>query len=615
MRRHFVWLASKFLLIASFFLATNGCGQQSVDRASPVKRENTTQPVSSIGPGSTKSVRTVGTAKLNEIGAEASKDNFEGWESEAFTASAMRVFHHMDQWINDRNHPMEHLLGARFHATPLRPDKTEPASASTIRTWQATREQISSLRERSVDFHAAMSTWLRPFERCDEIHAKFKIVDVQVHDESAVTRQFVTLTGRASGDLARVVESHSMWLVEWTGGLEAPQIASIRLQAYEEAESDSTLFVDCTSSVIPATEKAIHQQMSLGTPQWSRRIEGHLDIHQFGHNGLAIADVNNDGLDDIYICQPGGLPNRLLVQQPDGSTRSVADNLAVDYLDNTRSAIFADLDNDGDQDLMLAQEHWVLFLENDGSGKMTERNRVRADQVFSMVAADVDNNGFLDLYLCVYNGDQEQVNEIPVPFPMYDANNGGRNRLVRNLGDWAFEDATAELGLDENNSRFSFAAHWTDLDNDGDLDLYIANDFGRNNLYENRDGHFLDIADTAGVVDAATGMSVSIGDFDRDGHSDIYVSNMFSSAGNRITGQPEFLSNSNAPIDKYKYIARGNSLFKNLGESRFDDVSETMGVTLGRWAWASQFVDFDNDGWQDLMVANGFLTGDSAEDL
>ena len=107
-------------------------------------------------------------------------------------------------------------------------------------------------------------------------------------------------------------------------------------------------------------------------------------------------------------------------------------------------------------------------------------------------------------------------------------------------GEWKFVDVTAEAGLDENNQRFSWAACWEDFDNDGDQDLYVANDFGRNNLYANQDGRFTDIAQRANVEDSASGMSAAWGDVNGDGQMDLYVGNMFSSAGGRITFQPEF---------------------------------------------------------------------------
>ena len=167
---------------------------------------------------------------------------------------------------------------------------------------------------------------------------------------------------------------------------------------------------------------------------------------------------------------------------------------------------------------------------------------------------------------------------------------GARNRLLRNEGNWAFTDVTAETGLDAHNTRFSFSAAWEDYDNDGDLDLYVANDFGRNNLYRNDNGYFTDAAAEAGVEDIAPGMSVTWGDYNRDGHADIYVSNMFSAAGNRIAFQDRFqprLDTTDRAL--FQRHARGNSLFLSRGDGTFSDTSIASGATMGRWAWAIPF--------------------------
>jgi hypothetical protein len=217
------------------------------------------------------------------------------------------------------------------------------------------------------------------------------------------------------------------------------------------------------------------------------------------------------------------------------------------------------------------------------------------------------------------------------PVPYYDANNGGRNMMLRNdsvvarprdratTGDGAtmrFRQVTTEVGLDENNRRFSYAAAWNDYDNDGDADLFVANDFGRDNLYRNDGGRFRDVAGEAGVDDVGPGMSACWGDYDNDGLVDLYVANMFSSAGNRITTQAQFHADADAAtLAQLRHHARGNSLYRNLGGGKFRDVSVDAAVTLGRWAWGSKFVDFNNDGWEDIYVANGFITQEDTGDL
>jgi len=170
--------------------------------------------------------------------------------------------------------------------------------------------------------------------------------------------------------------------------------------------------------------------------------------------------------------------------------------------------------------------------------------------------------------------------------------------------------------MEVNNTRFSLAASWEDFDNDGDQDLYVANDYGRNCLYRNDGGKFIEIAEKAGVQDIAAGMSVSWGDYNLDGLMDLYVSNMFSNAGSRVTFQRQFKQDSESQTrSMYQRHARGNTLFENVGDGSFLDVSIKAGVTMGRWAWSSKMADINNDGLEDILISNGQMTNDTADDL
>ena len=120
----------------------------------------------------------------------------------------------------------------------------------------------------------------------------------------------------------------------------------------------------------------------------------------------------------------------------------------------------------------------------------------------------------------------------------------------------------------------------------------------------------------ADVEDFNPGMSVSWGDYNRDGLMDLYVGNMFSAAGSRITHQPRFVNaNDQQPVAYIQRTARGNSLFASRGDGTFYEVSDTAAVTIGRWAWSSKFMDLNNDGWRDLYVVNGYATNDLPDDL
>ncbi len=229
--------------------------------------------------------------------------------------------------------------------------------------------------------------------------------------------------------------------------------------------------------------------------------------------------------------------------------------------------------------------------------------------------ADYDRDGFLDLYLCVYSyffGAGEDKAGTPAPY--YDARNGPPAVLFRNDGRGRFVDVTTEAGLDTGNDRYHFAAAWADYDNDGWPDLLVANDFGTKNLYRNRglrDGRvtFEDVAAAAGVLDHGAGMSAAFLDYDNDGLLDIYTGNMWSDAGLRVTSAPDFMPDAPADVRAlYRRHVRGNSLLRNRGDGHFEDKTLAARAEMGRWAWSSDALDFDNDGWEDLYVVNGMLT-------
>jgi len=472
----------------------------------------------------------------------------------------------------------------------------------------------------------ALQHLARPLAGAEEIRVAFKLFNVDQDDSSVVTIAYYQAVGFKQD---RSIQQNATWHCRWTsdepaagrdGAPFGPLLAFVEVRDYEEIEArgaeSPTQFVDCTDAVF-ATARSYRDQLCQPIDHWLERIEKRNNILLFGHHGVALGDVNGDGLDDVYLCQPGGLPNRLFIHTRGGTLDDRSTAAGVDVLDFSRSALFVDLDNDGNQDLVVSTAARILFFEGDGQGGFTLRAETKAARgSYSLAAADYDNDGDLDLFACIYHRSGDDADSFPMAVPFHDATNGGANVLLRNDGDWRFENATQEAGMDEANDRFSFAAVWEDFDDDGDVDLYIANDFGRNNLYRNDGGRFRDVAAGAGVEDIATGMSVSFADYNHDGRMDIYVGNMFSAAGNRIAFQRNFQPGASANTRaQFQRLARGNTLFANLGDGTFRDVSVDAGVTMGRWAWSSIFADINNDGWDDLLVANGYLTGSDPQDL
>ena len=231
-------------------------------------------------------------------------------------------------------------------------------------------------------------------------------------------------------------------------------------------------------------------------------------------------------------------------------TSTAAAGLGV--LERTSESLFADVDNDGDEDVILLTRTGPELFVNDGKGHFARdarafqfKQRLKGS-LTSGALADYDRDGFLDLYLCAY-GYYIGVSEDKAgpPSPYHDALNGSPNVLLHNDGHGHFVETTDEVGLDQNNDRFSFAPAWADYDEDGWPDLFVANDFGRKNLYRNEgmvNGqlHFKDVAAPAGVEDYGAGMSATWLDYDNDGHLDAYAGNMWTAAGQRVTALPGF---------------------------------------------------------------------------
>jgi hypothetical protein len=448
-----------------------------------------------------------------------------------------------------------------------------------------------------------------------------KIIGVQLDGTTAST----TLRAESNWEAGdKAVQKTSRWECQWKLTDGPPRIIAAQLESLETVHRHgSPWLVDATAGTIGHTT-AFQQQVAHGLQHWLARIETAHGMNYFSKHGVAVADVNGDGLDDVYLCQPGGLPNRLFLQNLDGTAREEAAEYGLDILDRTSSAVFADFDNDGDQDVAVATIMGVLILENAGTPPFRKRQIVPFPDIDlqGISAVDFDNDGDLDLYQVVDFASEGSRARQGLPlFVYHDARDGGANRLLQNdlrRGDpatWKFRDVTNAVGLHVNNQRHSLAAAWEDFDNDGDQDLYVANDYGPNNLYRNHSGRFEDIATSKGVVDFGSGMSVSWGDVDRDGRIDLYVGNMFSSAGSRITTQESFLPTANPDNRQlYQRFAKGNSLFLNQGDT-FLETSADARVQMGRWSWSSLFADLNNDGWEDLLVANGYITTDDTGDL
>jgi hypothetical protein len=330
-----------------------------------------------------------------------------------------------------------------------------------------------------------------------------------------------------------------------------------------------------------------------------------------GYVGVAVGDVDGDGTPDLFFtgaAPPDGASeedrSRARLYINDGTGAFVDSSLAWGFNSQTagkkdlRGPVFADYDGDGDLDLFVAALGTNLLLRHDGNSftDISEATQFGAadDESWAISLADFDSDGRLDAYV---------LNHVFPEGPDPDFNLAQpQDRLLKGLGDGSFTDWTAHLPAPDRGGA-GFVATWTDLDEDGDLDLYIANDLGPyvlpNQLFINEGSADEHLGFTRRTEDCGCGLEIAamgtaVGDYDRDGHKDLFISNLWD-AGREV-------------------------MLKGVGDGSFIDVSATVGVQraeseLRQSSWGVEFLDFDNDGWEDLFIAYSGGPGSSAEGM
>jgi hypothetical protein len=360
--------------------------------------------------------------------------------------------------------------------------------------------------------------------------------------------------------------------------------------------------------------------------KWTTMTSDHV------YPSVSVVDFNNDGWDDIFLTARWG-PTQMLKNLGDGTFVDVAESvgLKVDFLVNC--VLFVDLDNDGDKDLLMGHSlEPARYLRNDG-GVFKDVTATHSDlsedlQYFTsgIAAADVNRDGLVDVYMSSYPPLNKKdtafehhflsEKERKIYLEKRDASEkwvgtaGTANVLLMNRGGGRLERVPFDDVLSQ--WRRSYQPVWSDIDNDGDDDLYVCNDFAPDALLRNDTPRganqpvFVEITDSAMVnKGVGFGMGASFGDFDADGDLDLYVSNMFSKAGRRIVKKLDSVD------PRIQVAAAGCFLFVNSNgkfEQRAGAAVDQFHVNQVGWSYGGQWADFDNDGRLDLYVPTGFYT-------
>jgi enediyne biosynthesis protein E4 len=363
----------------------------------------------------------------------------------------------------------------------------------------------------------------------------------------------------------------------------------------------------CLAVVLAATEVAseqwfqdVTQKAGIKAKHSNRVFDNPYAKIMAGYTALgasaSVADYDGDGYDDVFVTDSKlGGKNHLYHNNHDFTFTDMAESAGVangnDEKNATADSLWFDFNNDGKPDLLVTRFGHNQLFQNMGNGKFKDVSKAAGidgyKNAITAIAFDYDRDGKLDLFVGSYFQPINIFNpNSPRFFPesFETANNGGGVTVYHNNGNGTFTDVTEKVGL--KTSGWTLDLGHADADNDGFDDLYVACDFGTDRFFHNNgNGTFTDITEKAIGIDSKKGMNVDWGDFDNDGLLDIYVTN--------ITDD---------------YMREGNFLWHNNGDLTFSDVSRETGTAETGWGWGSKFFDYDNDGWLDLYVTNGWVS-------
>jgi hypothetical protein len=485
------------------------------------------------------------------------------------------------------------------------------------------------------------------------VRGKFRGQD-QYHTDAG----FKGLAQLKNGDVAAIQGKLGL---EWHGGLELVgdveetvwRIGGFTTKAFEFLEGPEPLFVDVgdlafETGAWQATAASPRDDATaalvLDIRSGALPMEDHLDNNRknleamgdgaLDYNQTVVVDLDGDGFDDLYVTGAQA-KSTFFRNNGDGTFADATSEVGLDF-DHVLSATFADLDNDGDADAFLSRfnrDGATRYLVNE-KGAFVDRTDslglALPNYVIPISVADVNNDGLLDVYLGTYinahlpalmlsnerikakagaYSDQIPYMDDATAHAVLARNRGEGHSLSRaygppnwlliNQGDGRFERSGAGTAIDGDFNTLAVA--WTDVDLDGDMDAYLVSEGGPNELKRNNgDGTFTEVAAGASA-EVGFGMGAGVGDYDNDGRTDIYTTNMYSKAGLRISEQ---LGSSELVVQS----ARGNTLMRNTpgGFVKVSSLDQSgIQVEAADFGWGGGFADLNNDAHLDLYVPAG----------
>jgi enediyne biosynthesis protein E4 len=351
-------------------------------------------------------------------------------------------------------------------------------------------------------------------------------------------------------------------------------------------------------------------------------VTKHMRMGHYDHgSAVAVADVDGDGLYDIlFLNQVGG--NELWKNLGGGKFKNITAEAGISLPGRVSvAAAFADIDNDGDQDLFVTTVRGgnALF-ENDGHGRFHD---ITKEAGLSLVAHssgafffDYDNDGLVDLLVCnvgKYTTEEKGPNGEYAGIPNAFSGHLHEDRyeypvLYKNMGHNHFKDVTAEVGLHPHG--WCGEASFADLNGDGWPDIFFLNMQGRSHYYENVAGKkFVERTDEYFPKTPWGAMGIKFFDFDNDGRPDLFIADMHSDMSDEPGPENEKLKSKITWDETYLQGKKGdfifgNALYHNLGQGKFEEISDRLGLET-YWPWGPSIGDVNADGWEDIFLASG----------